>query len=137
MQSCRLRVYDIIKVILLYCLLNSCGSDSNCIVILPWIVPDTNTDGTPLTDLAGYELYIGTSSHRYSRKLKMPIEDKALWCREIIENTSPLKHGRKCSYAVTGLLKGTYYFAATAYNSSGKKSVLSNEVIKTALPSIN
>ena len=36
---------------------------------LSWDAPTTNADGTPLTDLAGYKVYYGTSSHTYSQNI--------------------------------------------------------------------
>src|SRR4030067_1427045 len=34
--------------------------------MLTWDAPTTNTDGSPLTDLAGYKIYYGDSSGQYS-----------------------------------------------------------------------
>ncbi|MBZ0156183.1 MAG: fibronectin type III domain-containing protein, partial [Alphaproteobacteria bacterium] len=76
---------------------------------LSWDAPTTNTDGSPLTDLAGYKLYYGTSSGSYSQTINV---------------------GTTSSYTVTGLLGGTYYFAVTAYDSEGNESAYSNEVSK-------
>jgi len=36
------------------------------VVTLSWNAPTTSADGTPLTDLAGYKIYYGTSSRAYS-----------------------------------------------------------------------
>ncbi len=36
---------------------------------LSWDPPTTNADGTPLTDLAGYRIYYGTSSGSYSQNI--------------------------------------------------------------------
>jgi len=77
---------------------------------LSWAAPTTNTDGTPLTNLAGYKVYYGTSSGNYG---------------------APVNIGSQTSYSVTGLNAGTYYFAVTAYDGSGNESSFSNEVTKT------
>lgn len=37
-------------------------------VTLSWDAPTTNTDGTKLTDLAGYYVYYGTASATYTQK---------------------------------------------------------------------
>ena len=83
---------------------------------LSWTAPTTHTDGTPLTDLAGYKVHIGSASRQYDQKLDV---------------------GKATNYTVSNLTDGgTYYFAVTAYNSSGVESTYSNEASKTfaALP---
>ena len=78
---------------------------------LTWNPPTTNTDGTPLTDLAAYKVYYGTASGSY---------------------TTTVDVGNVTSYTVTGLNNNaTYYFATTAYDTSGNESGYSNEVSKT------
>lgn len=72
---------------------------------LAWTAPSTNADGSPLTDLAGYRVYFGTTPGVYTS----------------------LDVGKVVSYEMGGLTKGqTYYFAVTAYNSSGNESDYSN-----------
>ena len=79
-------------------------------VSLRWDAPTTNTDDTPLTDLAGFNIYQGTETGVYG---------------------SPVNVGYTLCYLVTGLTAGiTYYFAATAYNVSANESSYSNEVSK-------
>ncbi len=78
---------------------------------LAWNAPVQNTNGTQVTDLAGYNLYYGTESGRYTQSravqnanqtnLELPVEP------------------------------GTYYLAMTAYDLSGNESDLSNEIIRT------
>jgi ABC-type transporter MlaC component len=83
---------------------------------LSWSAPTTNTDGTPVSNLAGYNIYIGNASRSYQQKINA---------------------GLVSSYAVTNLADGaTYYFAVTAYNSAGMESPYSVEGTKTfpALP---
>jgi len=63
------------------------------------------------TNLAGYKVYLGTSSGVYSSSVSV---------------------GNVTSYTVSNLGVGnTYYFAVTAYNSSGVESGFSNEVSKS------
>lgn len=81
---------------------------------LTWDPPTTNTDGTPLADLAGYKIYYGQSSGNYSETLNV---------------------GNVTSHLLGGLAEGkTYYFAAAAYDVSGNESDFSNEV-SAAIPS--
>jgi hypothetical protein len=86
------------------------GDASAASATLNWSAPTTHTDGTALTDLAGYKLYFGTASATYS---------------------APIDVGNVLTYTVTGLTGGTYYFAVTAYDSSGNESSFSNEVVRT------
>ncbi len=79
-------------------------------VTLTWDPPTTNADGTPLTDLAGYKVYYGTSSGNYTTSID-------------VNNVT--------TYTVTGLQPGTYYFAVTAYDTSGNESDYSEEVSTT------
>ena len=79
-------------------------------VTLNWTPPTTNTDGTPLTDLAGYKLYYGTSSGNYG---------------------SPIDVNNVTTYTISNLTVGSYYFVVTAYDLSGNESDYSNEVVKS------
>jgi len=73
-----------------------------------WSPPTKNTDGTPLENLSGYTLLYGTASKTYSTAISI---DDATATR----------------YVVRGLPPGTYYFALSAINSTGRHSVLSAE----------
>jgi hypothetical protein len=62
----------------------------------------------PEPDIAGYKVYLGISSRTY---------------------TSVVDAGNQTSQALSNLVPGaTYYFAATAYNTSGLESAFSSEV---------
>ena len=81
-------------------------------VTLNWIAPTQNADGSPLTDLAGYKIFYGTSSRDYSHEIH-------------INNPSVT------TYVVDNLVPDTYYFAAKSFNSSGVESVYSGEAVRT------
>lgn len=74
-------------------------------VTLSWVPPVINTDGTPMTNLAGYRIYYGTSSTALTQTITV---DSAGVTDYVIENLTP----------------GTWYFAIAAYNSSGVDSPL-------------
>jgi hypothetical protein len=75
---------------------------------LVWNPPTTNADGTPLVDLAGYKVYYGTSSLNYP------------WNVDV---------GNVTTYTIDTLTpEVTYFFAVTAYDTSGNESEFSNEV---------
>ena len=79
---------------------------------LSWTPPTTNTNGTALTNLAGYKVYWGTSASSLS-------------------NSVTLNNAGLTSYVVSSLAPGTYYFAVSALNSSGVESAKSNSGTKT------
>jgi hypothetical protein len=81
---------------------------------ISWNPPTTNEDNTPLTDLAGYKVYYGAVSGNYSTSINV---------------------GNVTTYQISNLTDGlTYYFATTAYDTSGNESVYSNEVSKYMTP---
>ena len=79
-------------------------------VTLSWTIPSTNEDGTPLTDLAGFTVYYGSTTGSYSNSTT--IYNPGITSL-ILDN---LSYGR------------TYYFAMTAFDESGNESEYSNEV---------
>lgn len=80
-------------------------------VNLRWTPPVQNTDGTPISDLAGYRVSYGNASHGYSVELDV---SGAAMNGIVIESLQP----------------GTYYFAVKAVTSYGVVSDFSNEVSK-------
>jgi hypothetical protein len=80
-------------------------------VTLTWDAPTTNIDGTPLTDLAGYKIYYGTSSGVY---------------------TSVIDAKNVTTYKIGGLVAGAHYFTVTAYNAAGYESDYARELMKMA-----
>jgi hypothetical protein len=78
---------------------------------LSWQAPAVNSDGTPLTDLQGYRIYIGTDPAALTRVIEVAASEQ--------------------SYTVDALAPGTYYFALRAYNTASVESVLSEIVSKT------
>jgi hypothetical protein len=81
-------------------------------VSLSWQAPTKNADGTPLTDLAGFEVYYGLASGQYSETLSLPSASLT-------------------SVTIEDLAAATWYFAVKAVNSSGVRSSFSNEAWKT------
>jgi Fibronectin type III domain len=81
-------------------------------VTLSWIAPTGNTNGTPLTDLAGYHIHYGTSQDNLAKVID-------------------LAGTGTTEYEVSGLAPGTYYFAVTAYTAMGTESAQSDIGNKT------
>ena len=81
-------------------------------VTLSWNVPTTNTNGTPLTDLAGYTIDYGTTSSALNQSVAV-------------------SNPAATAYTVQNLTSGTWYFAITAVTNSGTESALSNVVSTT------
>lgn len=73
-----------------------------------WRAPTENTDGTPLTDLAAYRIYYGSSSRSYSDFVE-------------VRNPSATQH----SFMIPS---GSYLVAMTSLDSEGNESRFSNEV---------
>ena len=80
-------------------------------VTVSWDAPTENSDGSPLTDLAGYKLHYGTSSGNYT-------------------TTIDLNDAGLTTYVIDNLAAGTYFIAATSINSAGVESLYSAEVTK-------
>lgn len=78
--------------------------------VLRWQAPTENVDGTPLTDLAGYVIYWGTSSRNYTGSHTINSPTTTEW-----EAT---------------MAAGSYYFAMTAFDAQNNESGYSNEVLK-------
>ena len=83
---------------------------------LSWAAPATYTNGTPLTDLAGYKVHYGTAPGAYSQSADV---------------------GKVTSYKIANLTNATYFFAVTAYNTSQVESAYSNEVSKSVVNDVN
>jgi len=84
---------------------------NNGTALMSWIPPTENTDDSPLTDLAGYKIYYGTSPGSYSDT-------------EIINNPG------LTSFLIENLASADWYFVMTSFNSSGVESDYSTEVSK-------
>jgi hypothetical protein len=81
----------------------------NGVATLDWQPPTANTDGTALTNLAGYTVYYGTSPDNLSQSVKV---------------TNP----GLTAYSVTGLTSGTWYFAVTSVTTDGVESARTSTV---------
>jgi hypothetical protein len=77
-----------------------------------WVAPTQNTDGTPLTNLAGYTIHYGTSPGALTQSIQLP-------------------NPGATSYLFSNLSAGTYYFELTAYTTSGAQSAQSSIGSKT------
>jgi hypothetical protein len=91
----------------------SCSSATGTATV-SWTAPTQNVDGSPLTNLAGYELYRATS---FAGCGTAP--------PTIIDNAMAI------SYVVTGLPTGNWHFCMKAFNTAGVRSILTGTVMKT------
>jgi hypothetical protein len=85
---------------------------SNGSATLSWTPPTQNTDGTSLTNLAGYRVVYGRSASS-------------------LDQTLQIANAGVSTYTVTGLTSGTWHFAVKAYTASGGESAVSNGGSKT------
>jgi hypothetical protein len=79
---------------------------------LDWMPPTENTDGSVLTNLAGYTVYYGTSASNLTESVKV---------------TNP----GLTAYTLSNLPSGTWYFAVTSNSSTGIESSRSGVVSTT------
>ena len=79
---------------------------------LSWTPPTRNTDGSTLTNLAGYRILYGTSASALTRTIQ-------------VANPGTSR------YVVENLAAGTWYFSVRAYSSGGGESSTSNTASKT------
>ncbi len=79
---------------------------------LSWTPPTENTDGTSLTNLAGYRVVYGKGSSNLDQSVQ-------------------ISNPGVSTYTITSLGSGTWYFAVKAYNSAGEESSVSNTGMKT------
>jgi hypothetical protein len=82
-----------------------------------WTAPTTNTDGSPLTDLASYRVYYGTSGSPCAGSSWMPVASP----------TPSPGAGQRVSVRLTGLTTGaSYNVAVSAIDAVGTESPCSN-----------
>ncbi len=80
---------------------------------MSWIAPRQNTDGSKITDLAGYMIYYGTGSDSLNHSIEV-------------------KDPRATTYTVKNLKSGaTYYFSIVAFTTGGIRGSASPTVSKT------
>lgn len=81
---------------------------------LSWTAPITRTDSSslPLSEIAGYRVYHGTSADNLSM-------------------ITDIQNGALTSYTARNLAKGTHYFAVTVYDINNKESAYSTIEKKT------
>lgn len=81
---------------------------------LTWTPPTQNTDGSPLTNLAGYRIFYGASPDALTNEIDYP---------------NPAGN----EYMISSVPQGTYYLAIAAYTTSNLQSALST-VISISFP---
>jgi hypothetical protein len=90
----------------------SAAPTSNGTATLSWTPPTQNTDGSTLSNLAGFRVQYGTSPSALTQSVQIANPGLA-------------------TYVVTGLSSGSWYFAVKAYTSGGAESANSSVVSKT------
>ncbi|HEV7137565.1 MAG TPA: fibronectin type III domain-containing protein [Steroidobacteraceae bacterium] len=80
-------------------------------VEVSWSAPTANTDGSALTNLAGYRVYYGTAPNTLNQSLDVPSAGAT-------------------DFVIQGLKTGLWYFAVVAYTNTGLESTRSSVVSK-------
>jgi hypothetical protein len=88
------------------------GTPTTGAATLNWTPPTRNSDGSTLTNLAGYRISYGKSATS-------------------LTNTVQIANPGIASYVVDNLASGVWYFALKSYTSGGSESTLSNPVSTT------
>jgi hypothetical protein len=81
-------------------------------VEVSWSAPTANTDGSALTNLAGYRVYYGTAPNTLNQSLDVPSAGAT-------------------DFVIQGLKTGLWYFAVVAYTNTGLESTHSSVVSKS------
>jgi hypothetical protein len=76
--------------------------------VVNWTPPTSNTNGTPLTNLAGIRIYYGTNTGNLSQSIQLA--------------------ATQTTATISNLAAGTWYFAGAVYTTSGAQSAMSNVV---------
>jgi hypothetical protein len=87
------------------------GGTTTGVATVSWSPPTTNTDGSSLTNLAGYHIVYGTSA-------------------SALTHTVQVSNPGISSYVIDGLTSGTWYFGVESYTSAGAESGVSNVASK-------
>ncbi len=77
-----------------------------------WVPPTENTDGSTLTNLAGYRIYYGTSANAMNQSVQ-------------------IANAGLTSYVISNLAAGSWFFSVKSYTSAGSESDASNTATKT------
>ena len=85
---------------------------ANATATVDWTPPTENSDGSALSNLAGYKVYYGTSAKNLNQVVQVPNPGVA-------------------TYTVSNLSSGTWYFAVSAYTTAGTESTPSGVVSAT------
>ena len=85
------------------------GSASTASALIEWVPPTENTNGTPLTDLAGVRIYYGTSAASLSHMVQISSKTET-------------------TYRIGNLSAGTWYFGGVSYTTTGAQSAMSRVV---------
>ena len=81
---------------------------------LSWVAPVEREDNMPISpsEISGYRIYYGTSKGQYP-------------------NSIDIDDGSATGYTFTNLTEGSYFFVVTTYDTDGRESKFSTEVVAT------
>ena len=85
---------------------------TNGTATVSWAIPTTNSNGTALTNLAGFRVYYGSTA-------------------DSLTNVASIANSGITTYVVTNLAPATWFFGVRAYTTAGVESAISNVASKT------
>jgi Putative Ig domain/Fibronectin type III domain len=81
--------------------------------VVNWTPPTSNTNGTPLTNLAGIRIYYGTTQANLTQSIQLA--------------------ANQTTATISNLAAGTWYFAGAVFTSTGAQSAMSS-VVSASVP---
>lgn len=104
------------------------GGSGTSTATLKWEAPTTNADQSCLTNLAGYTVTYGNASGATTYQKSIPLSSLACVNTNAVTACGTVQ---TCTYTVSGLSPGQWYFRATAYNTDSVSGAASNEAALT------
>ncbi|NOR41763.1 MAG: hypothetical protein GQ572_00390 [Gammaproteobacteria bacterium] len=88
------------------------NSSTRTDVNLSWSAPSARDNNEPisLSEIAGYKVYYGTEKRKYPKNIN-------------------IKDGSATDYTLKNLAAGTYHIALTTYDTAGRESQYSTEIV--------
>lgn len=101
-----------------YTLTLNCTRPGDTSAVLAWTAPTQNTDGSDLTDLAGYKVYHGITATALTDVVSVGV-------------STPTE------YTFSALTEGPHYFAVSAVNAAGVESDRTSPVTKVIVATVS
>lgn len=102
--------------------------DAPTTATLSWEAPVTNLDGTCADDLEGFRVHAGSESGVYTKTQQVSLASSDLTCEQTGLDATCSVPVQTCTYTMSGLTSGTWFFAVQAFDVGMSYSPFSDEV---------